>query len=41
MEEREGEVVVRLNTLVGSTGFGVGGEGRASPQVMPYPFPDD
>ena len=41
MEEREDDVVVRLGTLMGSTGYGVSGEGSALPQVLPYPFPDD
>ena len=39
MEERRDEVVIRLNTRIGSTGYATtGGELPPSP---PYPFPDE
>lgn len=41
VEEGEEEVVVRLGTYVGSTGYGTVGAGDALPKVMPYRFPDD
>jgi hypothetical protein len=40
-EEGEDEVVVRLGSYFGSTGYGTVGAGDALPPVLPYPFPDD
>jgi hypothetical protein len=41
MDEHDDDALVRLGVLVGSTGYGVVGEGDALPEVLPYPFPDD